>query len=244
MLRETPKPLVHVPAITPAQMAIVEQLMVSEYQIEPVQMLELAGRHLAHLARIQFLKGRADAKGVAVLAGNANCGAGAISAARRLHQWGANVRLLLAHPVEDYHGEALRQLSTVQRQGVIILENPPQGVTLIIDGLYDGSIEGNPVGRTAELIEWANKQLAPVLALDVPVGLDPTTGKPQQPTMRASATLSTALPKAGILKDSSRAMVGEIFLADISVPPALYAAPGLDLKVGPIFSESDIVRLR
>jgi hypothetical protein len=39
------------------------------------------------------------------------------------------------------------------------------------------------------------------------------------------------------------AIVGELYLADISVPPALYAEPALQLKVGSIFAQSDIIRL-
>ena len=53
-----------------------------------------------------------------------------------------------------------------------------------------------------------------------------------------------ALPKAGLLSDAAAARVGELYLADISVPPALYAGEGLRLEVGPIFAASDIVRLR
>lgn len=244
MLRDLPKPLVQVPTISAGQMQEVERLMVEQYALDPMQTMELAGRHLAHLARLLFLKGRADGKAVALLAGNSMKGGAVLAAARRLHQWGANLRLVLSHEIDEYEGLVGGQLERVQRQGVIIVEPPSLGGNLIIDGLMGLHWLGDPQGKIPGLIEWANRQLTPVLALELPAGLDPETGVMQRPCMRASATMALGLPKTGVMKESARAVVGEVFLADLAIPPALFAAPGLDLKVGPIFSESDIVRLR
>jgi NAD(P)H-hydrate epimerase len=94
------------------------------------------------------------------------------------------------------------------------------------------------------LITWANRQAAPILALDAPSGLDTSTGTIYEPAIRATATMTLALPKAGLLTDQAAPNVGELYLADISVPPALYAGPALQLAVGPIFAANDIVRIR
>ena len=56
--------------------------------------------------------------------------------------------------------------------------------------------------------------------------------------------MTLALPKQGLLTTEAAEQVGELYLADISVPPELYAGPALGLKVDPIFAKSDIVRLR
>jgi hypothetical protein len=56
--------------------------------------------------------------------------------------------------------------------------------------------------------------------------------------------MTLALPKEGLRAPGVEARVGELYLADISVPPELYAAPALALQVGPIFAAGDIVRLR
>jgi NAD(P)H-hydrate epimerase len=56
--------------------------------------------------------------------------------------------------------------------------------------------------------------------------------------------MTLALPKEGLRASGVEERVGELYLADISVPPALYAEPALGLQVGPIFAESDVVRLR
>ena len=55
--------------------------------------------------------------------------------------------------------------------------------------------------------------------------------------------MAVALPKVGLRAPGVQEQVGELYLADISIPPGLYAAPALDLQVGHIFVQNDIVRL-
>jgi NAD(P)H-hydrate epimerase len=86
------------------------------------------------------------------------------------------------------------------------------------------SLRGNPTGRAAELIQWANQQPAPVLALDAPSGLDVSTGIAGTPHIQATATLTLALPKVGLIDAPA---VGELYLADISVPAIIYQRLGL-----------------
>jgi NAD(P)H-hydrate epimerase len=82
-----------------------------------------------------------------------------------------------------------------------------------------------------------------VLALDAPSGVDATTGSTFDPVVHATATMTLALPKEGLRVHSVRAQVGELYLADISVPPELYRRPPLHLQVPALFSQSDIVRV-
>jgi len=56
--------------------------------------------------------------------------------------------------------------------------------------------------------------------------------------------MTLALPKEGLRVPGVERYVGELYLADIGVPPSLYAGPRLGIKVGPLFAESDIIRLR
>jgi NAD(P)H-hydrate epimerase len=55
--------------------------------------------------------------------------------------------------------------------------------------------------------------------------------------------MTLALPKSALREAHAAELVGELYLADISVPPALYAAPSLGFDVGPLFAKNDIVRL-
>ncbi len=115
---------------------------------------------------------------------------------------------------------------------------------LIVDGVIGYSLKGAPRDRAGDLIRWANRQEAPVLALDAPSGVDTTTGTVFEPAMQATATMTLALPKEGLRAPGVEAKVGELYLADISVPPELYAEPALGLQVESLFAENDIVRLR
>ena len=113
----------------------------------------------------------------------------------------------------------------------------------MLDGLIGYSLAGAPFGRIAELIRWANSLDAPILALDAPSGLDATTGVAFDPAIRATATMTLALPKQGLRGAAVSALVGELYLADISVPPGLYRRAPLDLPVEPIFALDDILRI-
>ncbi|MBN1967580.1 MAG: hypothetical protein JW910_23190, partial [Anaerolineae bacterium] len=83
------------PWLTAAQMAEVDRAMIEDYRITLVQMMENAGRNLAHLARGCFLDGDPRGTAVVVLAGTGGNGGGALVCARRLHNYGAAVRVLI-----------------------------------------------------------------------------------------------------------------------------------------------------
>jgi hypothetical protein len=88
------------------------------------------------------------------------------------------------------------------------------------------------------LVRWANERSSPVLSLDIPSGLDATTARIGKPCVRATATLTLALPKTGLV---AAPVVGELYVADISVPPSLYREKGIG--VPQLFNEALIVRL-
>lgn len=236
------------PDLTVRQMVEVDRAMVEDFRIDLVRMMENAGRALAHLARVRFLAGDPRGKKAVVLAGTGGNGGGALVCARRLHGWGANIAVFLTRPPEEFTPVPAQQLKILQRMGVPLLgELPPPGTPrpdLIVDGLIGYSLKGSPQGTAADLIRLANTQGAPILAVDIPSGVDAATGEPRNPSIKASATLTLALPKEGLRASSAERYVGELYLADIGVPPSLYGGPGLGLAVGPIFAEGDILRLR
>jgi len=237
-----------VPHLTTGQMIEVDRAMVEDYHVELMQMMENAGRNLAHLARDRFLDGDAEGKPVVVLAGTGGNGGGALVAARRLHNWGARVQVVLAQPMDKLTPVPAHQFDILTRMRVPVLAAEEIDTittpAVVLDGLIGYSLRGAPQGAAAELIRWANSQRAPILALDVPSGLDAGTGTVYEPAIRASATLTLALPKKGLRLPEVEALVGELYLADISVPPELYASLPLELSVGPLFCRADVIRLR
>ena len=237
-----------IPFVTTEQMIEVDRAMIEDYRIELIQMMENAGRNLAHLARERFFAGEPSGRQVVVLAGTGGNGGGALVCARRLHNYGAQVQIFIVKPDEAFTTVPAHQLSICRQLGIPIrLANdisPIATPDLIIDGVIGYSLNGNPRGGANTLISWANEQHAPILALDAPSGIDTATGQLFAPAIKATATMTLALPKAGLLHTTVEKQVGELYLADISVPPELYGKPPLNLTVGSIFATSDIVRLR
>lgn len=233
----------NIPYLTTDQMREVDRAMIEDYGITLTQMMENAGRNLAALARRRFLEGDPRGKQVIVLAGTGGNGGGGLVCARRLHNWGAEVRVHLARSPEEYQGIPARQLSIVRHLPIPLTvgagEDSWGDASLLVDALIGYSLKGAPRGVTAELIRSANASSVPILALDTPSGLDTTSGAVRSPAIRATATLTLALPKIGL--KAGREHVGELYLADIGVPPELYAGPGLELQVGPIFAKDDII---
>ena len=122
--------------------------------------------------------------------------------------------------------------------------DPPSGpVQLIIDGVIGYSLKGAPQGTAATLIRWANGQDVPILALDVPSGVEAGNGTVFDPAIAATATMTLALPKQGLRTLGARECVGELYLADIGVPSELYAGLTPPVRVEPLFSQSEILRL-
>lgn len=236
-----------VPYVTTEQMIEVDRAMMEDYRIELKQMMENAGRNLAHLARELFLDGDPRDRTVVVLAGTGGNGGGAMVCARRLSNYGASVTAYVTKPDDELAPVPGQQLDILRRMGVAVA--PAEDVAaqrdpdLVIDGVIGYSLQGNPRSTAADLIRWSNDQPAPILALDAPSGVDTTTGTVFEPAVRATATMTLALPKEGLRAPGVEELVGALYLADISVPPSLYAEPALRVSVGPIFAHSDIIRL-
>lgn len=236
---------VQIPYLTAEQMREVDRAMIEDYHVELLQMMENAGRNLADLARVRFLDGDPTGRTVVILAGSGGNGGGALVCARRLAAWGAQVQVYVTRSPQEMAPVPAHQLDILQQMGVPARPAEQAGdaphAHLVVDGIIGYGLSGTPRGTAAELIRWANVQRLPVLALDVPSGLDSTTGVPYDPCIQATATMTLALPKTGLRDPRARPYVGELFLADISVPPQVYAPLGM--RVGPLFARSDLVRL-
>jgi NAD(P)H-hydrate epimerase len=200
-------------------MAEVDRLMIDEVGISLTQMMENAGLQLARLAIDRY-----QPSSVLVLVGSGGNGGGGLVAARRLSGWGVDVRVALTRP--DLDGVPGSQLSIVRALGIPIGE--PHGADLILDAVLGYSLSGPARGRAETFIYWANDESIPVLSLDTPSGVDVDTGLAPGAAVVADATLTLALPKVGLLESR---YVGELFVADISVPAQLYDRLGIDVPL-------------
>jgi len=229
-----------IPALTTEQMIEVDRLMTNDFGIELIQMMENAGRNLAELT-IRLLGASPTGRSVCVLCGRGNNGGGGMVAARHLHNHGAEVHVIrIAGDLKDVPA---KQWSILERMG---FRNEPYlelaQVDIIVDALIGYGLQGNPRPETAIWIEKANSAGKPILSLDAPSGLDTTSGTAGSPSVRADATMTLALPKIGLMSESARPYVGDLYLADISVPPELYRKLGVELSS--IFNQESIIKIR
>ncbi|NIM89855.1 MAG: NAD(P)H-hydrate epimerase [Candidatus Aminicenantes bacterium] len=236
-----------VPFLTADQMKEVDRALIEDFHIELIQLMENAGRNLAHLARIRFLDNNPIDKKVVVLAGSGGNGGGALACARHLQNWGAEAIVFVTRPSETLAPATFHQLEILHHMKIPIslpgAIPKVRNTDLIVDGIIGYSLSGSPKGSAANLIRWANEQGSPLLALDIPSGIDATTGKAFDVAIIASATLTLALPKTGLRAPEAKAFMGELYLADIGVPSRLYSERRWNFRVGPIFSESNILRI-
>jgi NAD(P)H-hydrate epimerase len=218
-----------VPAVTTEQMREVDRVAVEDAGPNLYQMMENAGRNLA-LAAIEMLGASWRSAPVVALAGTGGNGGGGICAARHLANRGADVTVAVtaaehlapvtADQLDVYRGtpgrvESIRRLAGLE-------------AALVIDAVIGYSLEGAPHGPAGEAIDWAGLQPAPILSLDVPSGVDATTGLAAGAFIRAATTLTLALPKTGL--DAPAA--GRVVLADIGIPAEVYRLAGIDVPPG------------
>lgn len=232
------------PAVTADQMREIDRIAVEEFGLSILQMMENAGRILA--AHVMELLGAGGPAGpasrkVTVLAGSGGNGGGGLCCARHLHNRGIAVSIALDRDPAALTGAARSQMGILRAAGAQSLARGEAGValrrsSLVVDALMGYGLRGAATGRAAELIDLCNLAAAEVVALDVPSGLDATTGDAHGPVVRADRTLTLALPKTGLGR-----LTGDLYLAEIGIPPEVYRLLGLGYT--PPFGAADSVLL-
>lgn len=231
---------VEVPAITTHQMREVDRVAMEELGPNLYQMMENAGRNLA-LTVLHQLGGARTSAPILVLAGTGGNGGGGICAARHLANRGMDVTLVISNPhrLGAVTGEQLNTFRATN--GVLATEGELGGLSpeIVIDAIIGYSLGGPPRGAAEQMIEWAGSQASPVVALDVPSGIDATSGETPGAFVQAATTVTLALPKTGL--DSPAA--GDVYLADIGIPVEVFRRVGLEYP-GNLFGEHYRVGVR
>ncbi len=220
----------------------IDRIATEEFGLNLASMMENAGRSLAILAK-RMLHDSTENGRVCCLIGGGNNGGGGLVAARHLHNWGIEVALALAVPPSRMKEVPKRQLEIVRRLGVPVLDSGDQlqGYGVLVDAILGYGQTGRPRGPAASLIRKANATGTPIISLDLPSGLDPESGKANEPCIRAAATLTLALPKTGFLNPSAKSYLGKTYLADISIPLEVYERFG---QMNLLFAQETIRQLR
>ena len=192
-------------------------------------LMENAGRQIADAAR-DMIQGAADPK-VLILAGRGNNGGDGFVVARHLAMDGVRADVVLPAPRNEVRGDAGTNLDILERMGfeIRVLDGPAQATVaqlevllaaadLVVDGLLGTGTRGEIRQPYADVIDAVNAAGRPVLAIDIPSGMDCDTGRPLGPTIRATRTVTMAALKTGFGQPGAAAYTGEVILADIGVP--------------------------
>lgn len=230
-----------VPAVSVAEMREVDRLAAEATGPSLLQMLELAGQQAA-LAALDLPAARTpdSARGAGgqpaarvraiVLAGSGRNGAAGVCAARHLANRGVAVQVVTVLPpqrADGALGEAF--LALAEAPATVTRWDEAFDVTaadVVIDAILGCGLRGepHPVQRGLILAARAAAEAGvAVLALDVPSGLDADTGGAPGDAVLPASTLTLGLPKRGL----ARGNAGDLWVADLGVPPGVYARAGV-----------------
>lgn len=167
-----------------------------------------------------------------VCCGTGYNGGDGLSAARHLHGWGYPLRVLLAGRRDQLREEPAAYARILERLGVSLVEcHSAEAVeqagrwmlecALIIDALLGIGVRGTVREPVASLIDRMNRSGKPIIAADIPSGLDADTGRPQGIAVKAAVTVAFGLPKQGCFLEEGPGHVGELVVDPITLPPTL-----------------------
>ncbi|HYM49543.1 MAG TPA: NAD(P)H-hydrate epimerase [Candidatus Limnocylindrales bacterium] len=224
------------PAVPAATMRSADQEAAARFRVEPIQLMEVAGFQIARLLS-SLLEG-VNGRRIAVVAGSGNNGGDALVAARHLHNRGALVRVgILSAPggLAAAHLETVRALQIPVEAAAASFAGRTEW---IVDGLFGTGVRLPLRPEAAALIASTNASGIPILAVDLPSGLDADTGAGSETCVRATATVTLGLPKPALLDAPS---TGRLFVADIGLPSELFA--GREDAIRTLFAADTLVEL-
>lgn len=211
--------------LTRAQVREVDRLAIEEYHIPGIVLMENASRAVAAEALALMVDFRVPR--ALMLCGGGNNGGDGLAAARHLHNRGAEVTLALTIDPARYQGNALTNWQIVQAMRLPVTTATPAviriaGDALVIDAIFGTGLSEPPRDPFPALVQAIADCDCPVLAVDVPSGLDSDTGLPLGPApIVADRTVTFVAEKAGFANPDSRQYTGKVIVGDIGCPREL-----------------------
>ena len=197
-------------------------------------LMERAGVAMARIALDTYAPGRA-----LIVAGGGNNGGDGFVVARELHRSGVEVAVLATK--SGYEGDPNTNLEILRNLNVGFvgpdeLEAELGRADLVVDALLGTGFSGEVRQKEARLIEKMNESAAPVLAVDVPSGVDGATGEVHGPAVRADVTVCAHAAKVGCVVSPGREHSGEVVAVDIGIPPEA------DVEASLVWTDADSLR--
>lgn len=210
----------HVGAPTAREAAASDRRSIQELKVPEPTLMENAGRSAALLLQRLHPRGR-----VVAAVGSGNNGGDALVLLRTLAAWGRPVTAVLAADrsaderlLHDWELDTVRD-AELDDEGA--WDAAVAGAGVVVDGILGTGIQGAPRERQARAIRALNRSESPTVALDVPSGVDATTGAVPGEAVEAALTVAFGWPKLGSLLHPGRASVGRLVAVEIGFPPGI-----------------------
>jgi NAD(P)H-hydrate epimerase len=239
---------------TAAEMRELDRRAIEDYKIPSLVLMENAGRGATDLLVRDFAK-QAEF-GVVVLCGPGNNGGDGFVVARHLTNRGYDVTCFLVGAKSKLRGDARMNYDVAVRLGIAVFEilgdddvstaaAALADAGVIVDALFGTGLTRAIEGAAADLVDLCNELETPVVAIDMPSGINADTGKPTGPAMFAALTCTFGLAKIGQFVYPGALHCGRVEVVDISWPtflPQLMDVPAhllTEADVLPVFASRD-----
>lgn len=214
--------------VTGQVMQLMDQRAIRELGVPGLALMEKAGLSCADAITDTF--GSGEGKRALIVAGKGNNGGDGFVIARLLKERGWEAPVLLLASADAVTGDAAANLARLDRDEVIFAPEGPapharlfQGVTVIVDALLGTGVKSEVAGSYGEAIDLINAAGVPVLAVDIPSGIDAGTGRVLGRAVRADLTVTFALAKLGNVLYPGAGFCGKLVVADIGMPEVVVA---------------------
>ncbi|MCY3765059.1 MAG: NAD(P)H-hydrate dehydratase [Gemmatimonadetes bacterium] len=232
-------PHVHARLVTGAQMARIDRGAM-ERGVSGIRLMENAGRGAAGV--LDDLVGGFQGKRIVVLCGKGNNGGDGFVIADLAVSAGASVSAFLLATEDQVTGDARHHLDRARKNGLEVeeiieskdlerIQFALSDAAAAVDALLGTGIRGGPRGIVAGAIDTLREAACPILAVDVPSGLDADTGRPDGPCAAATCTVTFGLPKIGQFRFPGRSLCGTLHCVDIGLPGAAVNAEKVDVQL-------------
>ncbi len=224
-------------AATPRQMNEIDGITIRQVGIPGIILMENAA--LGVVNEVNELLNGVKGRNIIVFSGKGNNGGDAFAAARHLHNKGARIFHYVLCKKSEITGDAAINLNILENMGLEITELldgsqlEPVRMQLavsdaVIDGIFGTGFKGNVSGMAKDTIDIINKANKYVVSIDIPSGVTGETGKVPGICIRATSTVTFALPKVGLLVHPGCEYVGRLVVSDIGIPSTVIDA--MDIK--------------
>jgi hydroxyethylthiazole kinase-like uncharacterized protein yjeF len=210
------------------QVRALDRCAIERHGIPGAELMQRAGAAAFRLLRARWPGSRR----IVVLAGAGNNGGDGYVLAAEALSAGLAVRLLRLGDHDRLSAESAAAAAAFARAGGVAepYRRLPGDADVIVDGLLGTGLTREVAGDWAAAIDAINAARAPVLALDIPSGLDADTGRVHGTAVRANATISFIALKQGLFTGHGPGRCGDVHFAGLDVPPAIYATEVLSAR--------------